>query len=421
MKMPENKKHWLLYDGTCRFCLAMVGRWGKTLAHRGFGLAALNEEGVQERLNLPEEELLREMRVLRASGEVLGGGDALIFLWGSIWWCWPLWLAAHLPGGRWLIGRAYRWVAANRSCRSGTCSLHASSSATHRGRALVGWLPLAVLPGVTIVFRGAWPEPWIFMWALAFALFFSCKWLTLWRSFTRGAAIGLRGSLGYLLLWPGMDVRPFTDEAKPAGRPAAAEWLAGLGKTGLGCVLLWAGNPLVTESPVLAGWYGMVGLILLLHFGLFHLLALIWRCFGVPVEPIMNSPVTARSLSEFWSERWNRSFNELVHIFLFRTTYRGIGVSAAMLLVFLASGLIHDLVISLPAGACYGLPTGYFLLQGVGVFLERSGPGRRLGLGRGVFGRLYMFVFTLAPVCLLFPPPFVTGVMNPFFKAIGAL
>ena len=85
--MPENKKHWLLYDGTCRFCLAMVGRWGKTLAHRGFGLAALNEEWVRERLNLPEEELLREMRVLRASGEVLGGGDALIFLWGSIWWC----------------------------------------------------------------------------------------------------------------------------------------------------------------------------------------------------------------------------------------------------------------------------------------------------------------------------------------------
>ncbi len=420
--MPENKNHWLLYDGTCRFCLAMVGRWGKTLVRRGFGLAALHEEWVRERLELPEEELLREMRVLCGSGKVLGGGDALIFLWGSIWWCWPLWLVAHLPGARWLIGRAYRWVAANRSCLSGTCSLHAPSSASRFGRVLVGWLPLAVLPGLVVGFRAVWAKPWIFMWALAFALFFSCKWLTLWRAFTRGAAIGLRGSLAYLLLWPGMDVRPFTDEARPAERAAAGDWLAGLIKTGLGCAILWVGAPLAGATPMLAGWCGLVGLILLLHFGLFHLLALVWRSLGVPVEPIMNAPAAARSLSEFWSERWNRAFNGVVRIFLFRTTYRRIGVTGAMLLVFLASGLVHDLVIALPAGECYGLPTAYFLLQGFGVLIERSGPGRRLGLSRGVAGRLYMAAFTAGPVYwLLFPEPFIRKVINPFLEAIGAL
>ena len=42
--MSENKNHWLLYDGTCRFCLGMVNRWRGTLERRGVGLAALQDE-----------------------------------------------------------------------------------------------------------------------------------------------------------------------------------------------------------------------------------------------------------------------------------------------------------------------------------------------------------------------------------------
>ena len=60
------------------------------------------------------------------------------------------------------------------------------------------------------------------------------------------------------------------------------------------------------------------GIVLMLHFGLFHLLAVFWRGRGVCVEPIMNRPLQAKSLAEFWGERWNRAFNELMFRFVFR-------------------------------------------------------------------------------------------------------
>jgi alginate O-acetyltransferase complex protein AlgI len=85
------------------------------------------------------------------------------------------------------------------------------------------------------------------------------------------------------------------------------------------------------------------------------------------------------------------------------------------------SGLIHELVISFPAGAGYGLPTGYFTLQGLGVVLECSKVGQRFGLSRGFSGRLFTLVLTVAPAFRLFHPPFVERVILPFMHAVGAL
>jgi hypothetical protein len=127
------------------------------------------------------------------------------------------------------------------------------------------------------------------------------------------------------------------------------------------------------------------------------------------------------SLSEFWGKRWNLGFRQLAHDLIFCPLHEGIGPGAAGFVVFVVSGLIHDLVISVPARAGYGLPTIYFVLQGIGVAIERSRVGRRMGLRHGVQGWLFMAAFTAGPAFWLFHPPFVRNVILPFLKAVHAL
>src|SRR4030095_15802386 len=91
----------------------------------------------------------------------------------------------------------------------------------------------------------------------------------------------------------------------------------------------------------------------------------------------------------------------------------------AMLAGFLFSGIIHDLVISFPAGGGYGWPTFFFGAQAVGMFIERSRPGRAIGLGRGWRGHLFTLLIVASPAYGLFHPPFVRNIMVPFMRAVG--
>jgi Membrane bound O-acyl transferase family len=183
----------------------------------------------------------------------------------------------------------------------------------------------------------------------------------------------------------------------------------------LGC-----GTVCSATEPLLRGWLGM-GLILLLHFGSFQIVGLLWQSFGVNAKPIMSVPLRSTSLGEFWGKRWNLGFRQLAHELIFRPLLRTLGAGAAGFLVFVVSGLIHDLVISLPARAGYGLPTAYFVLQGAGMTLEHSSFGKRLGLGHGVRGWFFMALFVAGPAFWLFHPWFVLRVILPFMQAIHAL
>jgi Membrane bound O-acyl transferase family len=283
-----------------------------------------------------------------------------------------------------------------------------------------GWLPLSVLPLTVVACRNLLTS-WVFMWILSFAIYLSLKWLTWWTARSRIAHPAWR-SVTYLLAWPGMDADAFLDVRQRAMPPRPTAWLWATFESILGAILLWVMARSISQGqPLLRGWIGMLGLILLLHFGTFHIVAFVWQSLGVKAEPIMSSPLRSTSLGEFWGRRWNLGFRQLAHELIFRPFYRGLGPETAGFLVFVVSGLIHDLVISLPARGGYGLPTLYFLMQGAGVTVERSRFGKRLGLGQGVRGWSFTMVFLTVPLFWLFHPWFVLRVILPFMRAIHAL
>src|SRR5208282_5680361 len=209
-----------------------------------------------------------------------------------------------------------------------------------------------------------------FMWALAFSIYFGLKWLSWWRARNRIPHAEWR-SAAYLYAWPGMDAEAFLGEGPAVLLPRGRDWFVALSKTMLGAILFWGVARAMPGSPLARGWVGMIGLILLLHFGSFHVIALFWQWLGVNAQPIMTSPLRSTSLSEFWGKRWNLGFRQLSYDLVFRPNQGRVGVWPATFLVFVLSGVIHDLVISLPARGGYGLPTGYFVLQCLGVGVER--------------------------------------------------
>ena len=151
------------------------------------------------------------------------------------------------------------------------------------------------------------------------------------------------------------------------------------------------------------------------------MLSCAWRRAGVEARPLMNRPVVSVSLGEFWGRRWNTAFRDLTHRFLFRPMTRRLGVKAGIAAGFLFSGLVHDLVISVPAGGGYGGPTLFFAAQGLGMLFERSRFGRRIGLGRGTRGWLFTMLVLVVPAPVLFHPPFVGRIIVPFMRSLGAL
>jgi predicted DCC family thiol-disulfide oxidoreductase YuxK len=405
----------VFYDADCAFCVTAARRFERVLARRRLELVPLQTPDACARLGVRDDRLLNEMRLRLQNGTVFGGADAVAEIARRIWWAWPLWALSRLPGAMRPMRAMYRWMARHRSCVNGACDVDAP-----RRLGLPGVLPLLILPVAALLVR-SWMPRWGFMWAMAFALYAGCKWLTYCEARARGAVSGRLRALGYLLAWPGMDATAFLCGTVRPPQPPRSEWMAAAVTTTVGATLIWVvARTALPINTLLAGWLGMVGLIFLLHFGTFHLLSLGWRSTGVHAMPVMQNPLRSSSLSEFWGRRWNTAFHELATRFTFRPLRPLVGAASAALLVFLVSGLIHELVISVPAQGGYGLPTGYFVLQGLGVASERTRPGRRLGLGHGWRGWLFTVVVAGGPAFWLFPPAFVRHVILPMLAFIGA-
>ncbi len=295
-------------------------------------------------------------------------------------------------------------------------------------------LPLTALWGLAI----SWP-PWCVMTAISLSTLIILKAATL-REFVRscpshgrngtyatdgtngtydkastGYPLSAVGVLAWFFAWPGLNAREFFSPAPAqADRVRFSDWVAAVAKTVIGLVLLTVIAPRVVPYQAFVGvWLAMVGIVMLLHFGTFHLLALVWRRAGRNVRPIMCQPLLATSVAEFWTHRWNLAFRDFANVFVMRPLARRWNGTVAMWGCFAFSGLVHELAISVPARAGYGLPTAYFLLQAAGVSVERTAWGKRIGLRDGWRGWIFACLWIAPAALFLFHPPFVYRVILP--------
>ena len=292
------------------------------------------------------------------------------------------------------------------------------SSAQTTAVGFVGGTPLVALPALVWFAAPADLPRWAGMWLIVFAMYAALKWLSWWDA--RSVRASAWRHAAYLFAWPGMDARAFLGNSSRCSSPTPREWLAAAIKLGGGAALIWFLAPRFgRDNDWLFGWVAMVGLILLLHSGLFHLLSCAWRANGVDARPLMNSPLLATGVSDFWGRRWNIAFRDLTHRFVFLPLTKRLGPKLALATGFVISGLIHELAITIPAQSGYGGPTGFFTIQAAALFVERSAWGRRLGLGRGFVGWAFTAVTLIGPVGLLFPTAFVTEIIVPFCHVLG--
>jgi D-alanyl-lipoteichoic acid acyltransferase DltB (MBOAT superfamily) len=156
------------------------------------------------------------------------------------------------------------------------------------------------------------------------------------------------------------------------------------------------------------------GLSLLIHFGLFNVLAGLWRLCGADCRALFRDPLKSTSLHEFWSRRWNLAFSQMTALSVFRPLKGIVGDRMATMSAFLFSGLLHELAISLPARSGYGLPLLYFALHATAMYIENAlaRAGSPVDSVRWI-GRLWTMAWLVLPLPILFHQPFLRGCVWP--------
>lgn len=119
----KNRLGWVLFDGSCGVCSRWVRNFERTLSKRGFAIAPLQSDWVQEELQIPADQLLHDIRLLLANGSQVRGADAYRYVLRRIWWGLPLYLFSVTPGLRHVFDWSYRTFANNRFRISRACRL----------------------------------------------------------------------------------------------------------------------------------------------------------------------------------------------------------------------------------------------------------------------------------------------------------
>ena len=216
--------------------------------------------------------------------------------------------------------------------------------------------------------------------------------------------------------WFGMNPAPFTAlPAKPLP-DHISYYKIGLSRMVAGLLLINTGyfiTPLLetTAFNFIVHLLYLVGLSLILHFGILKIAAGFLRGKGIHVTSLFKDPIQSKSLEEFWSKRWNIAFVELTTIAVLRPVKKRYGAGIAFWISFLFSGLLHELAISLPVKSGFGKPLLYFIIQAVLIMVVEKRIFRHRP--EGLPAKCWLLASVLLPVFLLFHKDFIQQVIIP--------
>jgi predicted DCC family thiol-disulfide oxidoreductase YuxK len=123
---------WVLYDGSCGLCSRLASHWENVLKRNGFHTDVLQAGWVSQKLQLPYDELVADIRLLLVNGEQRQGAEVYRYVMRRIWWARPVYFASTLPVLRSIFDGAYRRFADNRYRVSRTCRMPARDITTSK-------------------------------------------------------------------------------------------------------------------------------------------------------------------------------------------------------------------------------------------------------------------------------------------------
>ena len=203
------------------------------------------------------------------------------------------------------------------------------------------------------------------------------------------------GLLLFLFAWPGVITKGFTERkgvSEITGARFLESWLCFIGGFfALVCISLISKG----ESTIL-NYLSLLSILFIIHLGFVEVLTDSLRLLGFSPASLFDRPFLATSLRDFWSTRWNRAFVDMNKLFILSPLGKSTSPAILTFSIFTISGILHELGISYSDGVSWGKPLLYFVIQGLGMKVERT---RKLG-------RALTWIWILLPAPLLFTPAF---------------
>lgn len=213
------------------------------------------------------------------------------------------------------------------------------------------------------------------------------------------------GIVLFLLAWPGISVAGFTERNEidsTTGSRFLESWLTFL--VGLG--ILVSVSLIGRGDSTVLNYVGLFSILLIVHLGLVEVVSDGIRLLGFSPRRLFDRPYLTKSLRDFWSIRWNRAFVDMNKIFIMTPLKDKVPLAILIFLIFVASGILHEIAISYADGISWGHPLIYFVIQGCGMEIEK----------RWKLHRALVWTWILLPAPLLFTPSFTNLFLGNFSR-----